>query len=227
MNLEKLALELSEANKHLSEYADQVQELTITQERNRLAREIHDGLGHYLTTINMQIKAANAIVEIDREKAKSMLENAQNLTSAALIDVRNSVYALRQDPEELAPLDERIKDIANSASTPNRKIYVNVLGEPRKLSVQIEATLIRAAQETINNANKHSNATRVDLTLDYSDDEKIVMEAVDDGIGKDEIIHGFGLIGIQERVRLLNGSTNIQSSAGKGFQITIMIPGEK
>ena len=227
MNLEKLALELSEANKHLSEYADQVQELTITQERNRLAREIHDGLGHYLTTINMQIKAANAIVEIDREKAKSMLENAKNLTSAALIDVRNSVYALRQDPEELAPLDERIKDIANSASTPNRKIYVNVLGEPRKLSVQIEATLIRAAQETINNANKHSNATRVDLTLDYSDDEKIVMEAVDDGIGKDEIIHGFGLIGIQERVRLLNGSTNIQSSAGKGFQITIMIPGEK
>mgnify|MGYP000848872869 CR=1 FL=1 len=227
INLEKLALELSEANIHLSEYAEQVQELTITQERNRMAREIHDGLGHYLTTINMQIKAANAILEKDKEKAKSMLENAQNLTSTALLDVRNSVYALRQDPEELAPLHDRIKDIANSASTPNRKIFVNVLGEPRKLSVQIEATLIRAAQETINNANKHSNANQVDLILDYSDQNTIVMEAVDDGIGKDEIIHGFGLIGIQERVRLLNGSTNIQSSAGKGFQIKITIPGEK
>ena len=67
VKLENLASQLSEANKHLNEYANRVQEMTITQERNRMAREIHDGLGHYLTTINMQIKAANAVIDKDED----------------------------------------------------------------------------------------------------------------------------------------------------------------
>ena len=75
--MEKLAGELSEANRHLSEYALQVKDLTLSQERNRLAREIHDGLGHYLTTINMQIKAALAIIQKDPPQALHLLETAQ------------------------------------------------------------------------------------------------------------------------------------------------------
>ncbi len=90
LKLENLAAELSEANKHLSEYADRVRELTITQERNRMAREIHDGLGHYLTTINMQIKAARAILSKDNKKAQSLMENAQNLSSVALLEIKLS-----------------------------------------------------------------------------------------------------------------------------------------
>ncbi len=117
VKMENLADELSDANKHLSEYADQVRELTITQERNRMAREIHDGLGHYLTTINMQIRASEAVLDKDKVKARKLLENAQELTSAALVDVRNSVFALRQDPIELSPLFDRIQGMAQSASS--------------------------------------------------------------------------------------------------------------
>jgi len=226
LKLENLAAELSEANKHLSEYADRVRELTITQERNRMAREIHDGLGHYLTTINMQIKAARAILTKDNKKALSLMENAQNLSSVALVDVRNSVFALRQDPEEMPPLFQRIAEITKSASTTNRKIELIIKGEPRPVNAQQDLTLFRAAQETINNANKHSNATSVKLTLDYSDPNRIGLESVDDGIGSDEINHGFGLIGIQERVRLLNGETQIVTSSGKGFKIKINIPSQ-
>ena len=226
LKLENLAAELSEANKHLSEYADRVRELTITQERNRMAREIHDGLGHYLTTINMQIKAARAILTKDNKKALSLMENAQNLSSVALVDVRNSVFALRQDPEEMPPLFQRIAEITKSASTTNRKIELIIKGEPRPVNAQQDLTLFRAAQETINNANKHSNANSVKLTLDYSDPNRIELESVDDGIGSDEINHGFGLIGIQERVRLLNGETQIVTSSGKGFKIKINIPSQ-
>ena len=224
LKLETLANELSEANKSLSDYANRVREMTITQERNRMAREIHDGLGHYLTTINMQIKAASAIINKDKTKAKSLLENAQNLSSVALVDVRNSVFALRQDPMEMAPLVERIGEMAKAASTPNRSIKIEMLGTPRPTSPQIDLTLFRAAQETINNANKHSNASNVLLKLDFSDDETISLEAIDDGIGTDEINQGFGLLGIQERVRLLKGITNIETSSGKGFKIKIIIP---
>lgn len=226
MKLESLAKELSDANKHLSDYADRVRELTITQERNRMAREIHDGLGHYLTTINMQMKAASAIIDKDKSKAKEMLENAQNLSATALVDVRNSVFALRQEPDQLAPLTERIMEMAQTASTLNRKIDVTILGDPRNINPQTDLTLFRAAQETINNANKHSNASSVKLILDYSSSECITLEAIDDGIGSDEINHGFGLLGIQERVRLLNGAIQINTSPGKGFKIKITIPGE-
>lgn len=224
LKLETLAAELSEANKHLSEYADRVRELTITQERNRMAREIHDGLGHYLTTINMQIKAASAILSKDNKKALSLLENAQNLSSVALVDVRNSVFALRQDPVEMPPLYERIAEMAKSASSVNRNIELSIIGEPRPVNTQLDLTLFRAAQETINNANKHSKSSSVILSLDYTNPDRIELETIDDGIGSDEINHGFGLLGIQERVRLLNGDTQIVTSSGKGFKIKISIP---
>lgn len=224
LKLETLANELSEANKSLSDYANRVREMTITQERNRMAREIHDGLGHYLTTINMQIKAASAIINKDKTKAKSLLENAQNLSSVALIDVRNSVFALRQDPMEMAPLIERIGEMAKAASAPNRSIKIEMLGTPRQTSPQVDLTLFRAAQETINNANKHSNASTVLLKLDFTDEESISLESIDNGIGTDELNQGFGLLGIQERVRLLKGTTSIETSSGKGFKIKITIP---
>lgn len=226
LKLENLADELSEANRHLSDYADRVRELTITQERNRLAREIHDGLGHYLTTINMQIKAASAIVDLDKVKAKDLLENAQNLSSAALIDVRNSVFALRQEPDELDPLEERIQEMADSASSSSRTIHLEIQGKPRVVSPQVDLTLFRAAQETINNANKHSKSKSVQILLDYSNPDSITLESSDDGVGSDQLNQGFGLIGIQERVRLLNGSIQINTSAGKGFKIKITVPSE-
>jgi len=224
LKLENLAAELSEANKHLSDYADRVRELTITQERNRMAREIHDGLGHYLTTINMQIKAASAILNKDKVKAKSLLDNAQNLSSVALIDVRNSVFALRQDPDELSPLFERIQEMAEAASSSSRRIKFAIVGTPRSISPQVDLTLFRAAQESINNANKHSKSFSVLLILDYSNWDLVTLESSDDGVGTDELNQGFGLIGIQERVRLLNGTTQIVTSAGKGFKIKITIP---
>jgi len=224
LKLEMLASELSEANKHLSDYADRVRELTITQERNRMAREIHDGLGHYLTTINMQVKAAIAVISKDSVKAKELLENAQNLSSVALLDVRNSVFALRQEPEDMSPLPERIQEMAKSASTPEREIQVTVKGQSRPTSPQVDLTLFRAAQETINNANKHSGASIVKLSLNYSDPDCIEFEASDDGVGSDEIKQGFGLLGIQERVRLLAGTIDFVTAAGKGFKITMKIP---
>jgi signal transduction histidine kinase len=191
-----------------------------------MAREIHDGLGHYLTTINMQIKAARAILSKDNKKAQGLMENAQNLSSVALVDVRNSVFALRQEPDEMPPLFQRISDMANAASTSNRSIELIIKGEPRPVNAQQDLTLFRAAQETINNANKHSNASSVIITLDYSNPDRIELESVDDGIGSEEINHGFGLLGIQERVRLLNGKTQITTSSGKGFKIQIIIPSQ-
>ncbi len=223
--LEKLASDLSEANKHLSEYAEQVHTLAVTQERNRFAREIHDGLGHYLTTINMQISAAAAVAGKDPQKAVYMLENAQKLISEALVDVRNSVYALRKDAADIEDLPSRIKKFADNATSSKREVRFSLIGVPRPVSPQIDLTVYRAAQEGLNNAQKHSQASRIEIKLDYSNEGIIQLEIGDNGIGAEKMQNGFGLLGLQERVRLLNGNAEIINNPGQGFAIKITIPG--
>jgi signal transduction histidine kinase len=223
--LELLANELSDANQHLSQYAEQVRQLSVTEERNRLAREIHDGLGHHLTTINMQLSAAEVIVQKDSEKAKRMLKDAQKLTTEALVDVRNSVYALRSDEYGTYNITDRIERLVKDSSSDIRVIEFEVIGLPREISPQVDLTVFRTAQETINNAQKYSSASRVRLTLDFSNENVITFRTVDNGIGTDKIEDGFGLLGIKERVRLLNGDFLVNSSAGEGFTIQITLPG--
>ncbi|MGD2078010.1 MAG: histidine kinase dimerization/phosphoacceptor domain-containing protein, partial [Chloroflexota bacterium] len=95
---ERLAHDLEAANRQLSVYATQAEELAISKERNRLAREIHDSLGHYLTVINVQLQAALAVLDDDRQKAVTAVETAQRLTQEGLTSVRESVSALRESP---------------------------------------------------------------------------------------------------------------------------------
>ena len=224
VKLENLADELSEANRNLSEYASRVKDLTIIQERNRLAREIHDGLGHYLTIINMQLKAATAVINKDNKKAEEMIESATHLSSEALIDVRNSVFALRQDSIDIKPLAERLTIIAESSSSKGQNVIVKRFGESREISPKVDLTLYRAGQEMINNAVKHSQASEIILTLDYTDRSYILLTSQDNGIGSKKIHQGFGLLGINERVRLLNGEVEIRTSQGEGFMLKIKIP---
>ena len=224
VKLENLADELSAANKNLSEYASKVKDMTIIQERNRLAREIHDGLGHYLTIINMQLKAATAVINRDKKKAEKMIESATHLSSEALIDVRNSVFALRQESIDIKPLAERLSIIAESSSSKTQKIQVNVTGEAREISAKVDLTLYRAAQEMVNNAVKHSKASEVLLTLDYTDGNQMQLTSQDNGIGNNSMDQGFGLIGIKERVRLLKGEIEIKTSPGEVFMLKIKLP---
>ena len=224
VKLENLAEELSEANKNLSDYASRVKDLTIIQERNRLAREIHDGLGHYLTIINMQLKAPNAVISKDNKQAEDMIESATHLSSEALIDVRNSVFALRQDSIDIKPLAERLTIVAESSTSKDQKVFLKVIGEPREISPKVDLTLYRAGQEMINNAVKHSKASEIILTLDYTDSNNMLLTSRDNGIGNSSIHQGFGLLGISERVRLLNGEVEIKTSKGEGFMLNIKIP---
>src|SRR5712692_3426348 len=108
--VERLAAELQAANQKLREYAAQVEELATTKERNRVAREIHDSLGHYLTVINVQLEAAQLLVPADPERAMLALRKAQSLAQEGLADVRRSVAALRAAPTGRRPLPEVVAE---------------------------------------------------------------------------------------------------------------------
>src|SRR5262249_47983108 len=114
--VERLAVQLSEANGKLRQYAVQVEELATTKERNRLAREIHDSLGHYLTVINVQIEAARAVLSSDHNRALDMLQRAQSLTQEGLTAVRRSVAAWHASAIESRSLSEAVAELADECS---------------------------------------------------------------------------------------------------------------
>lgn len=221
--VERLVEEVAAANQRLREYANQVEELTITKERNRMAREIHDGVGHYLTTVNIQIKAAIAVMQQDPQKALEALHIAQNQAQQALVDVRQSVASLRMTAEDILPLPKRIENVISSSQSNGLEVKFNLQGKPHPLSPQVELTLYRAVQEGINNAHKHAQASQLNILLVYAD-EKAILEMVDNGNGTDKIKEGFGLLGLKERANLLHGTVEIQSAKNQGFCIRLELP---
>ncbi len=224
LEVEKLVNELAKANQRLREYAAQIEDLTITKERNRIAREIHDGLGHYLTTIYMQIQAAQAVLRDNPHKALVSLETAQQLVREALADVRQSVGMLRGNREKIAPIPERLSVLVKNSNTDNLSISFEIKGTPRDLTPQTEHVIYRVVQEGLNNALKHAQASRVWVVLDYEKPQEVKLIVKDNGIGGDQLETGFGLIGLRERVNFLNGKLQISSAEGAGFMIEVILP---
>ncbi|MCA9927711.1 MAG: sensor histidine kinase [Anaerolineales bacterium] len=224
IEIERLARDLQSANYRLAEYAAQVEELATMRERNRLAREIHDNLGHFLTVVNVQIEAARTIMEVNPDKAQDALTKAQKLTQDGLASVRQSVSTLRESPLAQRTLSKAISLLVQENQSAGIASAMTVTGEPRPLDPKIELTLYRAAQEGLTNVRKHARASQVDLYLDYQSDQYIQLQVKDNGIGVAKADGGFGLLGIQERVQLLNGTINIETEPGKGFTLTIQIP---
>lgn len=221
--VERLVRELTQANQQLRDYAAQIEDLAIIKERNRLAREIHDGLGHYLTSIHMQIKAANALLKNDQKKSAEHLQKATSLTQEALADVRQSVGALRSQPNQDL-LEKVIPQLFESAKTFGIEPNLQIIGTGRDLSATTYWTLYRAVQEGISNACKHSQARNLSIHLDYSSPDWIILTVQDNGVGVDNLKEGFGLMGLRERVQIVGGEFALIEDRTQGFGFRIKVP---
>lgn len=222
--VERLVAELKFANDKLRQYADQVEELATLKERNRLAREIHDSLGHYLTVVIVQIEAAMALIEKDRERSLDGLRKAQGLAQKGLAEVRESVSALRAARPETHSLIESLKNLFEECRVSGLATEFRLMGTPRALSAAAELALYRAAQEGLTNVRKHSQAQSASVTLDYATDS-VWLRVQDAGIGATEPKKGFGLVGMHERVQNLGGELKIVTAANEGFTLEVGLPG--
>jgi signal transduction histidine kinase len=215
--------ELAAAHTQLAEYAARVEELATTEERNRLARELHDSLGHYLTVIHVQLEAARTVLERDPVRAEKALVTAQRLTSEGLDDVRRSVRALHVSEGMQQPLADALGELVREHAATGVSAYLEVVGPPRPVTPPIELALYRAAQEALTNVRKHAQATRVRVELAYTGD-LIRLSVEDDGRGARNPVDGFGLLGVRERARLAGGQLIIRCSDGAGFALAIEVP---
>jgi signal transduction histidine kinase len=215
---------LAAAHEQLRDYASQAERLATAQERNRVARDIHDGLGHVLTVVQMQVKAARAVLSTDVERADAVLAKAQQQSEEALAEVRRSVSALRE-PRPLPPLRDALRALAGETSAAGIPTDLTVRGVERAVPDETREALFRAAQEGLTNVRKHAGATRAGLVLDYADGV-VRVEVGDDGRGTDDgAATGFGLLGLRERAAHLGGRLQVESAPGAGCMVRMEVPG--
>ena len=230
---ESLLAELAASHRRLRAYAEQVEELAATQERNRLAREIHDSLGHYLTVINVQLEKALAFRGVEPAEADLAVADAKRLAHAALRDVRLSVGTLRAAPhaEPLtlgAALPALVENLRGGAFT----LALAIQGEETGLPADARLALYRAAQEGLTNVQKHAGATAVWIDLDFAA-ATACLTVRDNGCGFDPAANlpgpgaaagGFGLLGVRERLELIGGSVQVESRPGAGTLLRVCVP---
>ncbi len=217
--------DLADANARLRGYAAQAEELATTRERNRVARDIHDGLGHHLTVVQMQVQAARAVLGSDPERADAVLAKAQQQSTEALAEVRRSVEALRA-PRTMPPLPEALKALADETSAAGVPTGLEVTGPVRPLAADVEESLFRAAHEGLTNVRKHAAAGSARLELVYGMDGTVRLEIRDDGRGATAVQDtGFGLLGLRERASRLGGSVDVVSEPGHGTTVRVAVPG--
>ena len=220
-----LAAELETANRQLSDYAARVEDLTITNERQRMARELHDTLSQGLAGLILQLDAADAHLNNNRsEKAQLIVANAMLQARATLADARKAIDDLRQTP--LDDLDAALR-LEVSRFTKATGIPCTYHSDPTPTMLEpISETIIRTVAEALTNITKHARAKNVELNVGVNEDS-LQVTISDDGQGFDDstIPSGhYGLLGIKERVRLVNGKFEIQSDIDKGTTLKIELP---
>lgn len=229
--LEEAHRQLEETHQQLRAYAEQVEELATTRERNRLARDIHDSLGHYLTIINVQLEKALMFRKRDHEEADQAVHDAKRLASEALQEVRRSVSALRAVQQTFA-LVPAITDLVERLRTDQLSVELHVEGHEDGYSGQALMALFRAAQEGFTNIQKYAAASQAQVELRFGPSEAS-LRLQDNGHGFDPQSlatlrpgreGSYGLLGVRERLELVAGSLQIESSPGVGTSLFVTIP---
>ena len=211
---------------------EQRKQVGALEERNRLAREIHDTLAQGLTAIALQLESAEALMEADDElfdhqRVRQRIGQALTLARDNLKEARRSVVDLRAAPLEDRTLVEAVEELARkTANEAGLKIKVKVIGSGGPLSPRIEAGLYRIVQEALTNVVSHAEARNVEVVIEQAS-EQVALTIEDDGQGFDieDVADGrFGLVGLNERARLLGGELTLESSTGVGTRLKVNVP---
>lgn len=225
--LQALYDELCAAHGELQELHRQARQAAVTEERNRLAREIHDTLAHFLTIANVQLEAAEKLATDQPARALEQVHRARRLTVECLQEVRRSVAALRAaSVDELALPRAQRRLSTEFAEHTGIAVDAAIELPDAALPPELALALYRAAQEGLTNVQRHAHAARATLRIGRGD-EQPSLTLDDDGIGPidgAERSGGFGLLGRRERIALLGGQLRFERGPHGGGRLAVVVP---
>jgi len=225
--IEMLAAHAAVAIENARLYA-RSRELSVVEERNRLARDLHDSVVQTLFSMSLTAEAAAANLAMDPEKARGEVENLRELAREALQEARALIFELRPgslESEGLVPTLQKHVDVVRRVS---QKDVTLRTAEYERQSSELEKELFRITQEAINNAIKHADATLIAIEL-TSGDGLVLLTIADDGVGFDPSdpqirTRRLGVTSMEERAEELGGSMSIQSHADVGTRVHVEVP---
>ena len=218
--------QLAEANQKLQKYALTSEKLAQTQERNRLARELHDTLAHTLSSTSVQLEAIKALYDRDPDQAKILLGQTLENTKSGLAETRRALVDLRTSELEAYGLTQAIRNLGTSAAERGGfNVNFNLDKGLDVLPEDVSHSIYRTIQEAFENILRHSNASQASVKL-FTEDDQIRLVIQDNGKGfKTEKIEKdrLGIRGMRERIEMLGGTFNINSEPNKGTEIEIRL----
>ena len=220
--------ELILANIRLSEHTRTLEQLATSRERNRLARELHDTLAHTLSGQTVNLEAIKLMIPSRKKEIHEMLEHSLKNTRAGLAETRRALKALRSQQLDDLGLEMAIRNLAlDVASRGDFAIATKISDQLPDITPDIEQSIYRIIQETLENIIRHAHAKKVEITLEQ-DNQHLMLIISDDGVGFDYQSAGhedkLGIKGIRERTAIMRGSLNILSEPGFGTSIRLSIP---
>lgn len=219
-NIYILNQELEEQNLKLKEYSKKIEELTISKERNRVAQELHDSLGHYLMAISMHIDVLDKTLDISPEKSKNILSKTKIIVDNSIDELRSTVYSLKKNNINIISSVNSLTE--NLSISNNISFNVNISNDIENVSLLIKDALYKTIKESITNGVKHGKASQFIIDL-FIKDNIIYLSILNNGIKPDNIIKSNGLNGMEDRLRVLNGKLNIENTLD-GFKVSCTIP---
>lgn len=220
--------DLEKANARLVQVAGTLEDLTISRERNRLARELHDTLAHTLSALSVQLETAKAYEEVgDADAVGRLLGTSLAATRSGLQETRRALKALRASPVNDLGLSLALRQVAEeNATRANVGLELAISEHLPTLPTAVEQTIYRIAQEALANAVHHANATTFTVAL-TADEVGITLQVQDNGRGfsqRQEATAGhYGLAGMQERAQLVGGQLTITSHSGEGTTVRLTV----
>lgn len=215
---------IEEKNRALEHSLQQIERMTLLEERNRMARELHDTVGHSLTASIVAMEAVHTLIDHDQESAKHRLQELITFNRTHLDQFRRTVHDMAMN-ELKKPLTELLEHTADNFSrqTGTKVVYETegVLSEIIPEAVKL--TMLRCLQESMTNAKKHGNAAMIQVTLGERKD-LLYLRIKDNGSGSDELAEGFGIEGMKSRIEALRGTLQINSKKGEGTIVHCTIP---
>ena len=220
--------DLTKAHLKLQTYSAQAEELAVAEERNRLAREMHDTLGHRLTVSIVQLEGAERLVDEEPQRAQEMLATVKEQMRAALSELRQAVATLREPLQADLSITNALKSLGQNFQTATEiEVQMAFAHNIPELPNEYRVAIYRAAQEALTNIQRHAQAEHIHMSLLLNEKAaSIDLTLRDDGIGLPEKADklGFGLRGIQERATQLNGIMRLETNPNGGAQICLCLP---
>ncbi|MEC4882094.1 MAG: sensor histidine kinase [Scytonema sp. PMC 1070.18] len=215
---------LEHANAQLRRYALHIEDIATLQERNRIAREIHDSLGHSLTILNLHLEAALKLWKSDSEEAIEFLEEAKLRGSTALTDIRQSVSVLRSDPLEGLSIEEAISSLTENFRRSSHVLLKCSIEYSYPISPEIKTAVYRIVQEALTNIFKYAEATEVEIKLYTKSSLHLLIADNGKGFNLNQNTTGFGIQGMRERTLVLGGKFQVITAPNQGCRIIAHFP---